>query len=66
MSHQTAGPPANTMLVVERGVSFAVGGHCCDTWTWQQAGYQCDHGFVMWRSQVLEARHAASGQDDPR
>ncbi|MFD6068623.1 MULTISPECIES: hypothetical protein [Amycolatopsis] len=66
MTHQTTAPPPSTVLVVEHGVSFAVGGHCCDTWAWEHAGYQCDHGFVMWPSQVVEARRAASGQDDPR
>ncbi|UUV32257.1 hypothetical protein NQK81_02050 [Amycolatopsis roodepoortensis] len=66
MTHQTAAPSATTVLVVKRGVTFAVGGHCCDTWAWKQAGYQCDHGFVMWQSQVVEARYAASGQDDSR
>ncbi|WP_410646383.1 hypothetical protein [Amycolatopsis sp. cmx-4-54] len=66
MTHPTAVPPTTAVLVVKRGVSFAVGGHCCDTWAWNQAGYQCDHGFVMWQSQIAEARRAASSQDDPR
>ncbi|OXM50298.1 hypothetical protein CFP71_28110 [Amycolatopsis thailandensis] len=66
MSHPTAALPAPTVLVVQRGMRFAVGGHSCDTWNPDVGGYQCDHGFVMWRTQVHESFQAASGQDVPR
>ncbi|WP_410659561.1 hypothetical protein [Amycolatopsis sp. lyj-112] len=56
-----------TAIVVQRGVCFAVGGHSCTTWHSAVDAYECDHGFVMWQSQIREAFRAGSDHHgDPR
>ncbi|WP_051173799.1 hypothetical protein [Amycolatopsis orientalis] len=57
--------PGNIPIVVRPGVCFEVGGHPCITWEWKAAGYECVHGFVMWKSQVRDAYRPDAQQDKP-
>lgn len=63
MAQTTAATPTRLVPLVRQGMRFTVGGHSCVTWKPVANAFECTHGFVMWRTQVVESYDPDSTQD---